>query len=112
MVTRGDEELVQAFENATGAVLEAWGAGAFFPRVVEPTGREEPGRCGFCSVAEACLRGDSGARLRLFEWTRRAQETIPAIPAEEALLKVWRLWEKPGKEDRMGVVNLEGEGEL
>ncbi len=105
-VTRGDEELVQAFENAVGAVLEAWGAGAFFPRVVEPTGREEPGRCGFCSVAEACLRGDSGARLRLFEWTGRAQETVAA---EEALLKVWRLWEKPGKEERTGVVDVEGE---
>jgi hypothetical protein len=100
-VGRGDEEFVKAFETTVAAVLDAWTAGAFFPRVVEPNGRDEPGRCGFCSVAEACLRGDSGARLRLFEWTERARETapaIPAVPAEEALLKVWRLWEKPGKE--------------
>ncbi|HEV7785281.1 MAG TPA: PD-(D/E)XK nuclease family protein, partial [Thermoanaerobaculia bacterium] len=95
-VSRGDDDFVKAFENTTASVLDAWRAGAFFPRVVEPSGREEPGRCGFCSVAEACLRGDSGARLRLFEWTERTSETVPA---EEALLRVWRLWEKPGKEE-------------
>ncbi|HEX4960108.1 MAG TPA: PD-(D/E)XK nuclease family protein [Thermoanaerobaculia bacterium] len=95
-VTRGDEDFVNAFRNTASAALDAWGAGAFFPRVVEPNGRDEPGRCTFCSVAEACLRGDSGARLRLFEWAERVQE---AGPAEEALLEVWRLWEKPGKEE-------------
>jgi hypothetical protein len=95
-VTRGDEDFVKAFENTAASVLDAWSAGAFFPRVVEPGGLKEPGRCGFCSVAEACLRGDSGARLRLFEWTERSAETVPA---EEALLRVWRLWEKPGKEE-------------
>jgi hypothetical protein len=98
-VGRGDEEFVKAFGTTVASVLDAWDAGAFFPRVVEPNGRDEPGRCSFCSVAEACLRGDSGARLRLFEWTERSQETVPANPAEMALLKVWRLWEKPGKEE-------------
>ena len=95
LVTRGDEDFVKAFRDTVAAVLDAWSAGAFFPRVVEPNGREEPGRCGFCAVAEACLRGDSGARLRLFEWTERAPEPVPA---EAALLRVWRLWEKPGQE--------------
>jgi hypothetical protein len=98
-VSRGDEDFVTAFETTTSSVLDAWSAGAFFPRVVDPNGRDEPGRCGFCSVAEACLRGDSGARLRLFEWTESPGETVPA---EEALLRVWRLWEKPGKEERAG----------
>jgi hypothetical protein len=111
-VSRGDEELVQAFEATTASVLDAWRAGAFFPRVVEPNGREEPGRCGFCSVAEACLRGDSGARLRLFEWAERSPEIpeMPEIlPAEAALLRVWRLWEKPGKEGKPGAADLETE---
>lgn len=105
-VSRGDEELIRAFENTAASVLDAWSAGAFFPRVVDPNGRDEPGRCGFCSVAEACLRGDSGARLRLFEWSERASEAPGSSLAEEALLRVWRLWEKPGREDRTGVVDL------
>ena len=100
-VTRSDKGFVEAFENSTASVLDAWSAGAFFPRVVEPQGLKEPGRCGFCSVAEACLRGDSGARLRLFEWTEKAPG-LSIVAAEEALLRVWRLWEKPGKEERSG----------
>ncbi|HSF38137.1 MAG TPA: hypothetical protein VLT87_00005, partial [Thermoanaerobaculia bacterium] len=56
----------------------------------------EPPRCAFCTVAEACVRGDSGARHRLFEWTGRAREA-EELPAEEAaLLRVWRL---PAKEE-------------
>jgi hypothetical protein len=103
-VARGDEDFVEAFETTASSVLDAWSAGAFFPRVVDPNGRDEPGRCGFCSVAEACLRGDSGARLRLFEWSERPPDEN--VPAEEALLRVWRLWEKPGKEEKTGVVSL------
>jgi hypothetical protein len=41
-------------------------------------------------VAEACLRGDSGARQRLFEWT--VSSPVARVPAEEALMDVWRLW--------------------
>jgi hypothetical protein len=91
----GDRELAAAFAAAVRALLAAWDEGAFFPRVVETNGRNEPGRCSFCGVAEACLRGDSGARQRLFEWTERAGtgEGVNA-PAEEALLGVWRLWDK------------------
>ena len=77
-------------------MLVAWEEGSFFPRLVKPDGREEPSRCSYCAVAEACLRGDSGARKRLSEWTAAAD----APGAEEAaLLGVWRLWEKPGLAD-------------
>ena len=41
-----------------GACSAAWDAGSFFPRVVDPAGRNEPGRCEVCAVAEACVRGD------------------------------------------------------
>ena len=87
-----DHDLVEAFQSAVRSVLAAWDAGAFFPRVVDPAGRGEPGRCKVCEVAEACMRGDSGARLRLFEW---AELLNPADPQEAALLQVWRL---PAKE--------------
>jgi len=90
-VTTADEDFVSAFAAASEAVLAAWEEGSFFPRLVKPDGRDEPSRCSFCAVAEACLRGDSGARQRLSEWTAGA-----ADPGSEeaALLRVWRLWEK------------------
>jgi superfamily I DNA/RNA helicase len=94
-VTTDDREAGEAFANAVGATLAAWDAGAFFPRVVDPAGRNEPARCGYCAVAEACLRGDSGARLRLFEWTGDPD----AGPAQAALLRVWRLAAKPEREE-------------
>lgn len=88
----GDRDFTHAFAAAVQALLAAWDQGAFFPRLVDETGRKEPSRCGFCSVAEACVRGDSGARQRLWEWTERVE--TGETGAEEALLGVWRLWEK------------------
>jgi len=92
-VTNADEDFIQAFAAASEAVLAAWEAGSFFPRLVELDGRKEPARCGFCSVAEACLRNDSGARQRLHEWTGEGGEEL--VPEEGALLRVWRLGAKP-----------------
>ena len=74
-MTTADQDFVEAFAAASEAVLAAWEAGSFFPRLVELDGRKEPGRCGFCPVAEACLRHDSGARQRLSEWTAEAAST-------------------------------------
>jgi hypothetical protein len=91
-VTTRDQEFTAAFAAASEAVLVAWEEGSFFPRLVKPDGREEPSRCSYCAVAEACLRGDSGARRRLSDWTAAAGG--PGAE-EEALLRVWRLWEKP-----------------
>jgi hypothetical protein len=92
-VTTADQDFIEAFAAASEAVLAAWEAGSFFPRLVELDGRKEPGRCGYCSVAEACLRHDSGARQRLFAWTEAALAALP--PEEAALLRVWRLGAKP-----------------
>jgi hypothetical protein len=83
----GDEELARVFEAAAAALLGARQEGSFFPRLVEPDLEEEPRRCRFCSVKEACLRGDSGARARLERWV----EERPAHPgpAERALRGAW-----------------------
>jgi hypothetical protein len=94
-VTTDDREAAEAFANAVSATLAVWDTGAFFPRVVDAAGRNEPARCGYCAVAEACLRGDSGARLRLFEW---AGNPDPG-PAQTALLRVWRLAAKQEREE-------------
>jgi hypothetical protein len=97
-VTRDDAEITAAFDRAVQAVLGAWDAGSFFPRVVDPAGRNEPVRCSYCAVAEACLRGDSGARNRLFAWAEKAREEPETLAAaDQALLAVWRL---PAKESR------------
>ena len=93
-VTTADRDFVEAFAAASAAVLAAWEAGSFFPRLVELDGRKEPGRCGFCPVAEACLRHDSGARQRLYEWTLEA-DLDDLTPETASLLQVWRLGEDP-----------------
>jgi hypothetical protein len=90
LATAGDEELGAAFEAAGRAVLEAWDQGSFFPRLVDGGGRDEPARCSYCTVAEACLRGDSAARHRLVAWTRQAAAGGEDGPTA-ALLALWRL---------------------
>jgi len=92
---------VEAFAAATRSALAAWDQGAFFPRLVEPDRDQEPRRCAWCPVREACVRGDSGARRRLAEWaTDRRQGTLEAgdeperdrrREAASALLDVWTL---------------------
>jgi len=106
-VASGDGEFTAAFDRAVRAVLSAWDQGSFFPRVVDTAGRNEPVRCDYCAVAEACLRGDSGARNRLYEWTETARRTDEAslAPEEQSLLAVWRL---PAKEQEAAGENGNG----
>jgi len=63
-----DQEAGAAFRAAAESLVEAWGEGTFFPRLVEPEVDREPKACTYCVVAEACLRGDSAARNRLRGW--------------------------------------------
>jgi hypothetical protein len=59
-----------------------------FARVEEPDGTDGRG-CDYCSVAEACLRDDSGFRRRLVAWL--AAEDPTATPIETAARRLWRL---------------------
>ena len=92
-VDNRDPSLAPAFALAVGALFEAWQRGTFFPRVVDPAKGEEPKRCGWCEVSQACLRHDSGARRRISEWVgRKAGATEPPDdPTTAALLALWRL---------------------
>lgn len=88
-----DADFEREFLDAVGAVLEVSDRGSFFPRLLEPGSEQEPGRCQYCAVKEACLRGDTGARARLRDWTttaseRRAEELSDP---ERALLRLWNL---------------------
>jgi RecB family exonuclease len=63
-----EPSLAGPFDAALRTLLEAWDRGSFLPRLREAERDEEPGACRFCEVKDACLRGDSGARLRLEGW--------------------------------------------
>ena len=91
--TSDDSEAGSRFEAGLQALLALWDEGAFFPRLREPDRDEEPPACRLCAFKEACLRGDSGARLRLAGWVDRWRDASdPRLtPAERALLGVWHL---------------------
>jgi hypothetical protein len=90
-VAPGDAAAVDGFRHAVAAVLAAWDAGVMFPRLVDVAGRQEPARCKLCRVAEACLRGDSGARSRLLAYAGRAAEEDGRTAEAAAFSAVWLL---------------------
>lgn len=96
-VGRDDPAFAERFAATARAAFAAWDAGGFFPRVVDTAGEKEPVRCSFCRVAEACLRGDSGARRRLHGWASEAGEG--GGEAERAVLGVWRLADAEGEDE-------------
>jgi len=73
---------VDAFQAAVGSGLAAWDRGTFFPRLVDPDRDQEPRRCSWCALHEACVRGDSGARRRLAAWADNQRQGILAAVAE------------------------------
>ena len=101
-VREDEERFVGAFENAAQRVISAWDQGSFFPRLLEPDRDKEPARCKFCEVAQACNRGDSGARGRMRRWMRgardREEQGQPLAADEAAILGVWGLGAKPAEE--------------
>jgi hypothetical protein len=87
----------ETFDRALEILYAAWEAGSFFPRLFDQRGDESP-TCKSCPVSQACVRGDSGARLALEHWLegRVAQHgggTGARHPAEEALRAAWRIGE-------------------
>ena len=108
----GDTEMTAAFHDAVTTLLAAWDTGAFFPRVVDPVSEAEPTRCQYCEVSEACVRGDSGARLRLLRWNRERAGTATTA-AEGAHNRVWWLAASPEQreEARRAAEDEAGAGE-
>lgn len=85
-VDTSDEELDQAFRRAVEVLFAARDLGAFTPRLFE--GAAESPLCRWCHVAEACVRGDSGARGRLESWHASARASAPAEDVARASLDV------------------------
>ena len=70
-----DHEARETLEGTLRVALAGLRAGVFFPRVTAPDDDKESRSCGGCAVREACVRGDSTARLRLRERARALAAT-------------------------------------
>jgi hypothetical protein len=86
VAVRADEELARDFDAAVVTIARAWRAGAFVPRLTKPGNAEEGEACASCRVSDACLRGDTSARLRLAVWRDAGRDDAPPLVAARALL--------------------------
>lgn len=90
LAVRGDDRAIRdSFQETVRTLLRAWDEGIFVPRLVMPDEDVEPLRCQTCEVAEACLRRDSGSRVRL---RRIAERLSNEDDGEMATFRdIWRL---------------------
>jgi hypothetical protein len=88
-------EFADAYDAALGTLFDAWDHGAFFPRLLDAKLDKENPACEYCDVAIACVRGDSGQRLRMERGVRAIANADPDSldPALRALRALWRLQE-------------------
>jgi hypothetical protein len=77
-----------AFDASAAALLSGLDAGAFVPRLRKPDRDEESSACRQCDHRPACLRGDSGTRIRLGRWAAAGAD---GSELERAALALWRL---------------------
>lgn len=95
LISSEDSGVLEPFEASVETLLDAWNYGSFFPRLEDAKTGIEPRRCQYCSVSQACIRGDSGARRRLREWvdSRRENEAAAgqAEPWARAMIQAWYL---------------------
>jgi len=89
-VASDDDEISAAFGHAVDTIVRGWRAGGLTPRVEEA---HKPGKvpaaCGWCPMAQACLRSDTGYRQRLVRWMDGEEET--GSEAERAARDLWWL---------------------
>jgi hypothetical protein len=86
-VSDADGDLAADFGRALATMVEAWNAGVFFPRLTDVEGERPAQACATCDVAQACLRGDSGARRAVVALAHGAE----AGGAGEPLRALWQL---------------------
>jgi RecB family exonuclease len=89
-VDPADEVVRDAFTASLADLFESRDCGSFVPRLIEGRGDEEPGACKHCAVAEACLRGDTGASQRLARWLETSASEA-THSAEQSLVRVFDL---------------------
>ncbi len=90
-----EPEIRRLFLEATTRLHAAWDEGAFPPRLVSPTLRNEHPGCAYCDYQAACQRGDSGMRARTVEWLRQDEHAPAQAGFAGALQGLWRLKRPP-----------------
>jgi hypothetical protein len=85
------EEAAAALAGSVAILATARRLGLHAPRLLEPGLDSEYAGCDRCEVAEACVRGDSGFRLRLERWHAAEQNRTDRDEVDEALWQLWRL---------------------
>lgn len=91
-------EFADALRYVARDVFRAWDGGSFFPRLTTPDGSKESERCRYCRVAEACVRGDSGARSRIVEWVKAQEGRHGDLDlARRAMVDLW--WVADGRRE-------------
>ncbi len=98
VAVRHDEaDFAASFEASLRTLLAAWDRGSFLPRLELPDGTDRDGPCRHCQLSEACVRGDTGARLRLRRWAADAADPAGAAAlALEAARRVFQLAARTG----------------
>lgn len=84
-VSASDADARDHFERAVTVGLDALAAGSVPPRLLNGKLNAENSACEHCEVAEACVRGDSGARRRYADWIAKS-EGDAAIKSASALI--------------------------
>ncbi|MCH2170347.1 PD-(D/E)XK nuclease family protein [Myxococcota bacterium] len=95
-----DSTLNGLFRETLGVMLDVWEHGSFVPRLFDAPSSREPRTCGYCEVKSACLRGDSGARVRMEAYLERfegeaGEEPLAVSDAERALTAIWNRGRRP-----------------
>jgi len=77
------EENLAAFQDTLSIALSGWDSGIFFPRLADSSGNLNR-MCSYCSVREACFKGDPGMGNHLREW-------MDTRPEDDPTGRLWRL---------------------
>jgi RecB family exonuclease len=87
-IEAGNDLAREAFDQALERLVAALDMGVLFPRLLHADLHRTNGLCAGCEMAQACLRGDSGANRRL---ARFVSASGHASDAEEVALRLWAL---------------------
>jgi len=96
-VRHDEADFASSFDASVRTLLAVWDRGSFLPRLEQPDGTEQGSPCSYCEVSEACVRGDTGARLRLRRWAAEEGDSAGAAdPALDAAHRVFLLAARTG----------------
>lgn len=78
-----DPAIREALETTLERLDAVWVEGGFVPRLAQAGKEAEPTACQYCEVRLACLRGDSGAKLRMQAWLADPNPLPEDAPPDE-----------------------------